>query len=540
MSVAGALKWWQKEAVYQIYPRSFADANGDGVGDLPGITAHLRHVKELGAGIVWLSPIFVSPMADNGYDMADYTAIDPLFGTMDDFDAMIVEARRLGLRVVLDIALNHTSIAHPWFQAAAADPASPFRDHYLWADTPNNWQSIFGGPAWSRARPGGAHYLHLFDRTQADLNWHLPAVRQAIHAAMRFWLERGVSGFRLDVVTVISKPEGLPDAPDPRPAPLYDMLAGGPHLHAWLREMRAEVFDHHDCVAIGEGPGLNPARAAALVDPADPMLDMIYHFDLVAPKRVEGEWDRGWFQSVFRRWDEGIGPRGWNSCVMGNHDLRRLTSRFGDPVDHRAASAKALLTVNILQRATPFIYQGDELGMIDTPFERLDELDDVWAHTTARLAREAGADEATAFAKALAMTRDHARTPYPWTPEGGFSPPGAAAPWLRFAPRAGGIDAQSQRADPQSVRAFVRALLALRARDPDVWIEGATTWVEQEDEALFGWRRGGRGLALVNLSGRTITAPASVGETTERTPELSQGWNAEARTLGPWACAIWV
>lgn len=535
MPISGALTWWQREAVYQVYPRSFADADGDGVGDLRGITAHLRHIKDLGAGIVWLSPIFVSPMADNGYDMADYKAIDPLFGTMDDFDAMVAEARRLGLRVVLDIALNHTSIAHPWFQAASSSPASPWRDWYLWAEQPNNWQSIFGGPAWSRAQAGDHHYLHLFDRTQADLNWRNPAVREAIHDAMRFWLGRGVSGFRLDVVTVISKPDGLPDAPDPRPAPLYDMLAGGPDLHQWLRDMRREVFSHFDCVAIGEGPGLNPARAAALVDPADPMLDMIYHFDLVAPKRAGGGWDRIWFKEVFRRWDEGIGPRGWNSCVLGNHDLLRLVSRFGDDSPGlRARSAEALATVGLLQRATPFIYQGDELGMTNAPFAGMAELDDVWAKTTYRLAREAGADEATAFARAAAMTRDHARTPFPWTAGGGFSPPGARAPWLRPAPTEGGVDAASQVADPSSPMAHTRALLALRARDPETWISGPFKDLAPDDPELFVFSRGERGLVMVNLSGqaRTVSAWApAAAPLVDTAPDET--------ALPPWGARVW-
>jgi glycosidase len=529
--------WWKTRTVYQIYPRSFLDASGDGIGDLNGITKGLDAIAALGAGIVWLSPIFVSPMADNGYDMADYKAIDPLFGTMADFDALLARAKELDVKIVLDIALNHTSTAHPWFQAAIADPSSPYRNFYHWRDQPNNWPSIFGGPAWSQPDGDRQYYLHLFDKTQADLNWANPAVRGAIYDALRFWLDKGVDGFRLDVVTVISKPDGLPDIADPRPVPLYDMLAGGPDLHDWLREMHHEVFAHYDCVAIGEGPGLTPARSAAIVNPDDPMLNMIYHFELVDGhgNAATGDWDRVWFKSVFARWDKGIGAQGWNSCVMGNHDLRRLVNRFGDAEHHRSESAKALAAICLLQRATPFIYQGDELAMADAQFTELSQLDDVWAKTTYDLARAKGHDHQAAFVRAARMTRDHARTPYNWTRDGGFT---TGKPWLMQTDGATNGNLADQIHDPDSVRNFYKALITLRAADPDTWVTGSYHDLLPDHHDLYVFKRGERGLVIINLRGHDATLPESIASlANQRTHFLASG-RIEGPTISPWAASV--
>lgn len=495
--------WWKTSVVYQVYPKSFRDVTGDGVGDIRGITEGLPYLQRLGVGVLWLSPIFASPMIDNGYDVSDYTAVNPLFGTLADVDELIAEAKSRGIRIVLDIALNHTSTAHPWFRNALNHGEK--RDWYWWRDgrgdgPPNNWQSIFGGPAWTKPAGSDQHYLHLFDRSQADLNWENPAVRAAIHAAMRFWLDRGIDGFRLDVVTVISKAPLLPDAADPRPAPLYRDLAGGPRLHDFLREMRREVFDHYDCVAIGEAPGVDPERAARLVDPADPMLDMIYHFDLVAMNPVvAGPWDRRRFKRVFSAWDRGIGARGWNSVVVSNHDLGRVASRFGDG---SPMAAKMLLALALTQRGTPFLYQGDELGMTNAPFAAMDVLDDVWAKTTHRLKREAGASEAEAFAAALAMTRDHARTPFQWdaSPHAGFS---TATPWLPANPNHATVNVAAEDADPASPLSFARRLIALRAADP-LWVFGAFEDLAPERDDIFLYARtheGRRAIVALNLTG---------------------------------------
>ena len=508
--------WWKRAVIYQVYPKSFRDVTGDGVGDIRGITDKLPYLADLGVGALWLSPIFTSPMIDNGYDTSDYTDVNPLFGTMADTEELIEEARSRGIRIVFDIALNHTSTQHPWFQNALA--RGDKRDWYWWRDgrcgaAPNNWRSIFGGPSWSQPEGSDQFYLHLFDKSQADLNWENPDVRAAIHAAMRFWLDKGVGGFRLDVVTVISKEPDLRDVVDPRPAPLYRHIAGGPRLHEYLREMRREVFDHYDCVAIGEAPGVDPARAARLVDPTDPMLDMIYHFDLVEPARDgSGAWDRLAFKRIFTAWDQGIGARGWNSVVLSNHDLGRVVSRFGDDAGYWRESATMLMALVLTQRATPFVYQGDEIGMTNCPFAAYEDLDDVWAKTTYRLKREGGADHVDAFAAALAMTRDHARTPFQWdpTPHAGFS---TTRPWLSVNPNHATLNAAAQQHDASSILAFTQTLIALRASDP-LWILGGFTDLAPDDGDVFVYTRtheGRSATVALNLRGAPAMATLPAG-----------------------------
>lgn len=532
--------------IYQIYPKSFRDGNGDGIGDLRGIIEGLPHIADLGARWVWLSPIFTSPMIDNGYDVSDYLGINPLFGCMADFEEMIAAGAQLGIRFILDIALNHTSSAHPWFRAALADPSSPYRDWYHFrpeGGPANNWQSIFGGPAWSAAGNTGLQYLHLFDASQPDLNWDNPAVREAIHAAMRFWLDKGIGGFRLDVVSVIAKPPGLPDAADPRPAPLYAQLAQGARLKEFLREMHAQVFAHYDCLSIGEAPGVDSVQAASLVDPADPMLDLLYHFDLVTPLRdAHGDWDRIAFKRVFSAWDQGIGPRGTNTIVLSNHDLGRIVSRFGDASAFRGESAKALLALVILGRGVPFLYQGDELGLPNTPFTHMGELDDVWAKTTYRLRREAGANEAEAFQEAAVMTRDHARTPFPWdgTSHNGFTR--AAQPWLKLHPDAGEFHRAAQAADPASVLAFARALIALRQSDA-VWRGGDFKDLAPLDHDVFHFSRkldGQMGQVMINLRSCPVEMPAPAPSTqSEGLCLCNYGPGASSALLRPWEVRIW-
>jgi len=535
----------RKGVVYQIYPKSFRDASGDGVGDLRGIIQKLPYIQDLGVDMVWLSPIFASPMIDNGYDVSDYKRVNPLFGTEDDADELFAESRRRGLRVILDIALNHTSTAHPWFQAAL-DPASPFRDWYWFRPRraegpPNNWQSIFGGPAWSKAPGSEEDYLHLFDRTQADLNWENPEVRAEIHDSMRFWLARGAGGFRLDVVTVISKDPALPDARDPRPGPLYRDLAAGPRLKDYLRDMRSEVFAHFDCIAIGEAPGVGPQRAAPLVDPADPMLDLIYHFDLVEPKReADGDWSRVEFKRTFSLWDQGIGAQGWNTIVTANHDLARVVSRYGDDGAYWRESATLLLVLLFTQRGTPFLYQGDEVGMSNFPFTALDQLDDVWAKTTYRLARERGAAHADAFAAASAMTRDHARTPMQWdaSAQAGFT---TGTPWLPVHLQAGARNVAVQASERLSPFDVARRMIALRKADP-VYVDGDYQDLSPDDPDVFLYERRHLGRSVqvaLNMrghpaEGRDLPTHAEIAFCNYADPPK------DPATLRPWEARIYI
>ena len=526
---------------YQVYPKSFADADGDGIGDIKGLISKLDHIADLGADALWLCPIFASPMIDQGYDMADYTAVNQAFGTLDDVDGLIEEARRRDVKIVLDIALNHSSTAHPWFQEALADPYGPYGDYYIWrkpkadGSAPNNWPSVFGGPAWTQPDGHERAYLHLFDKSQADLNWENLKVRQEIYAAIRFWLKRGIAGFRLDVVTMVSKHPALPDLPTGGLMDRYKIWAQGPRLHAYLREMRKEAFDPYGAIAIGEAPGLTAETAAAVVDPADPMLHMVYHFDLVEPQRdAAGDWDRAAFKQVFSDWDQGVGREGWNSVVVSNHDLSRVVNRFGDP-SLRRESATMLLALVLMQRATPFLYQGDELGLVNTPFTDIAELDDVWAKTTYRLALERGHDSAVAFAKAAAMTRDHARTPFPWTDGSshGFS---AGRPWLRTNPLNAALNAAAQAADPDSVLAFAKRLIALRRGDR-LWTEGAFEDLCPDHPDVFVFARmlaSRRGVVALNLRGAETHVRLAPGR-----PVLANYPYAGGELLRPWEARIY-
>jgi oligo-1,6-glucosidase len=532
------LPWWKQAVFYQVYPKSFRDVNGDGVGDIRGITEKLPYLADLGVGALWLSPIFASPMIDNGYDVSDYKAINPLFGAMDDALELFEEARKRNLKVVLDIALNHASTQHPWFQNAIA--GGDKRDWFWFREgrcgaPPNNWKSIFGGPAWSRADNDDEFYLHLFDKSQADLNWENPAVRAEIYESMRFWLDKGAGGFRLDVVTVISKEPDLRDVADTRLGPFYRHLANGPRLHEYLREMRREVFTHYDCVAIGEAPGVDAARAATLVDPADPMLDMIYHFDLVEPKRLpDGAWDRAAFKTTFQRWDEGIGPRGWNSVVISNHDLARVVSRFGDDQRYRFESATMLATLLLTQRATPFIYQGDELGLVNCPFDSIEEIDDIWAKNLHAIALAEGKSAAEAFTVALSTTRDHARTPFPWDDRENFGFTNGATPWLKPNPLHRALNGEAQMQDDKSVRAFVKRLIALRQAEP-LWLLGATTFLPCETN-VFAYTRAHENetrIIVLNLGGEERTLPeVALGQ------RAIGNYAEPSETLRPWEAVI--
>lgn len=538
--------WWRDAIVYQIYPKSFRDASGDGVGDLRGVIEGLAHLERLGVDAVWLSPIFASPMIDNGYDISDYTAINPLFGTMADFEEMLAEGKRRGIRFILDIALNHSSSAHPWFQAALSDPMSPYRDFYIWRDVgeggalPNDWRSWFSGPAWTQPTGDPQCYLHLFDRSQPDLNWENPAVREAIYAAMRFWLDKGVGGFRLDVVSLIAKPPGLPSGQGGDPIKLATVFADEPRLYDHLREMRREVFDHYHCVALGETPYITPAQAARMVDPADPMLDVIYHFDLVTPpKAPEGGWDRAAFKRVFDRWQAEIGPRGWNTVVLSNHDVGRIVSRYGDgegPLWRE--SATMLQTLVLLMRGTPFLYQGDELAMTNCPFERLEEIDDVAARNAYRHALADGASEAEALRLAARITRDHARTPFQWSAAAHAGFTAAARPWLKANPNHARLNLEAEEADDASPLAHARRLIALRRADA-LWREGAYANLASAhpDAFVFARRLGERqGVVALNLRDRET----AVADLPSAPPTLCNYAEAgAAEVLRPYEARVW-
>jgi oligo-1,6-glucosidase len=496
--------WWKSAVVYQIYPRSFADSNGDGIGDLGGIIGRLDYVKALGVDVIWLSPVYRSPQADNGYDISDYRAIEPMFGTLAEFDLLLARVHELGMKLVMDLVVNHTSDEHPWFAESRSTRDSPKRDWYIWRDArdgaePNNWGSMFSGSAWQWDQTTEQYYLHLFDRRQPDLNWTNPQVRTAVHDLMSWWLDRGVDGFRMDVINFISKADGLPDAPavpGQTFVSAFDLFADGPHVHDYLAEMTRAVFEDRDTdfMTVGEMPGVTTDDARLYTDPARKELNMVFQFEhMSVDQGSAGKYDyRGLNLVVLKkslhRWQLALAQTGWNSLYWDNHDQPRVVSRFGDDhPDYWAASAKALATVLHGMRGTPFVYQGEELGMTNYPFRRPQDFKDLEAVNFYDSVVELGGDQAAAMAGLAKISRDNARTPMQWDAglNGGFT---TGAPWLPVNPNHTWLNAESQVSATDSVFAHYQALIRLRHELP-ILRDGVFMPLMQEDPQIWAYTR---------------------------------------------------
>jgi oligo-1,6-glucosidase len=553
-------QWWRSAVVYQIYPRSFADGSGDGVGDLTGIRQHLDHLEQLGVDVLWLSPVYRSPMDDNGYDISDYQDIDPLFGTLEDFDALLADVHRRGMKLVMDLVVNHTSDEHPWFVESRSSKDNPKRDWYWWRPPrdgavpgepgaePNNWGSFFSGPTWTYDGAAGEYYLHLFSRKQPDLNWENPDVREAVYAMMRWWLDRGVDGFRMDVINMISKDPALPDG-DVRPGEEHGRLGrfviDGPRVHEYLAEMHREVFAPLDreLLLVGETPGTTVEEARKYTDPARGEVDMIFQFEHVQVDRGASKWDVLPFdmrvlRGVLARWQDGLAEAGWNSLYWDNHDQPRVVSRFGDDGACRVESAKLLATVLHLQRGTPYLYQGDELGMTNYPFSSIDEFDDIESVNYFREAVALGQDPADVLARLRVMSRDNARTPMQWddSPHAGFT---SGTPWLPVNPNRDEVNAARQVGVPGSVFEHHRRLIALRHEEPAV-VHGDFALLVPDHDQLFAFtrRHGSTELVvLANFSGRPAELPGVLLDRCADA-ELVVGDSNEAVML-PWESRVY-
>ena len=518
--------WWMNAVLYQVYPRSFQDTNGDGIGDLAGIHQRLDYLADLGVDIVWISPIYRSPQADNGYDISDYRDIDPLFGDLAAFDALVERAHELGMRVVMDLVVNHTSIEHPWFVESASGPDSERRDWYYWRDPrpgfepgtpgaePTNWESFFGGPAWEYDPASGQYYLHLFARQQPDLNWENPTVRDAVYDMMNWWLSRGVDGFRVDAIDVISKSPGLPDG-GPARAPFgvgHECFADGPRLHEFLQEMHQRTFAHHPgSFTVGEASNASPESALLFCAPERREFNMLIQFEHVNLGQENGKFSPrpladGELAEVLTRWQETLGDRGWNALYLENHDQPRAVARFGEPTTSWFESATALATAYFLQRGTPFIYQGQEIGMLGGYFTDESDFRDVESLNYLRAHPGQGVPAGLA-----AISRDNGRTPMQWdgSPAAGFT---TGRPWIDVPASASAINVEAQREDPCSVYAYYRALIEARHRVPALTF-GAFERIDAGDAALFVYARAYQDstvLVAVNLSGREIRPSASL------------------------------
>jgi oligo-1,6-glucosidase len=474
-------KWWKEAVVYQIYPRSFKDSNGDGIGDLPGITSKLDYLQKLGMNVIWLSPHFDSPNTDNGYDIRDYRKIMAEFGTMSDFDQLLAGIKQRHMRLIIDLVVNHTSDENKWFVESRSSKTNPYRDFYIWrpghtaADgtrtPPNNYPSYFSGSAWTLDPKTNEYYLHYFAAKQPDLNWANPKVRDEVFSLMRFWLDKGVSGFRMDVIPLISKPTGMPDlTPEQLKAP-PNAYANGPHLAEYLHEMNREVLSKYDDMSVGEATGTTLAQTKNLVDNRRHELNMIFNFDAIKLGRSDfglsqlGAWSLPELKAIYDAHATVLTKHDWDTVFLSNHDNPRIVSTFGDdsPV-MRVPSAKLFETMILTLRGTPFLFEGDELGMTDFPFKTLADYDDIAVKNTYKALVDTGKISAGAFLTSQAkVSRDNARTPMQWdsSPEAGFTT--GSHPWLAVNPNYKEINAAQEESDPTSVLNYVRALIGLRA-----------------------------------------------------------------------------
>ncbi len=574
-----AVDWWKSAVAYQVYPRSFADGNGDGVGDIPGIRQRLDHLERLGVDVVWLSPVYRSPMDDNGYDISDYRDVDPLFGTLEDLDGLIADLHERGMKLVMDLVVNHTSSAHAWFQESRSSRDNPKRDWYWWRPPrpgrtggepgaePTNWGSVFSGPAWAYDPTTGEYFLHLFAESQPDLNWENPEVRAAVYEMMNWWLDRGVDGFRMDVINLISKvvveePPGLRDGAlggdgGPVDVTLYGdpgpSVLNGPRVHEFLQEMHREVFAGRPAglLNVGETPSTTVEQARLYTDADRHELDMVFQFEHVdLDSGPHGKWDivpmttRDLKESL-SRWQEGLADVGWNSLYLGNHDQPRCVSRFGDDSPaHRVRSATALATVLHLHRGTPYIYQGDELGMANVPFRDIDDTRDIESRNAYRAALARGVDPEEAMGWIRYKGRDNARTPVQWdaTEHAGFT---TGTPWLDVNPDHVEVNAAAQVDDPDSVFAHHRRLVALRHEEPVV-AHGDFTLLLREHEQVYAFLRrlDGRELLVVaNLSGEgdvVADVPDAAGWAASELVLSNAGTPEEQGriVLGPWEVRV--
>ena len=489
--------WWKNAVVYQVYPRSFMDSNGDGIGDINGIISRIDHIAGLGVDTVWLSPHFDSPNADNGYDVRDYRRVMAEFGTMEDFDRLLAALKERGIRLVIDLVVNHSSDEHAWFVESRSSLDNPKRDWYVWRDgknggPPNNYRSFFGGSAWEHDATTDQWYLHYFAVKQPDLNWEVEEVRREVHDLMRFWLDKGVAGFRMDVIPFISK---QPDLPDLTPEQIRNqgrVWATGPRVHEFLQEMNREVLAPYDAVAIGEAAGVTIEDTPLFVDSRRRELSMIFQFDLVRIDR-HGWKSRPWtlrqFKEINERLDTACGEHGWGTSFLSNHDSPRIVSMFGnDSPEWRTFSAQTIATYILTQRATPFVYQGDEIGMTNFPFASIDQFDDIEVKGLWKDFVLTGKTTEEELMTHLRLnSRDHARTPVQWSnaAHGGFT---TGTPWLAVNPNHDTVNAEAVTSDPHSVYHWYRRLIEAR-RNNEVLVHGAFADVDPGHETVFAYTR---------------------------------------------------
>ena len=496
-------RWWKESVVYQIYPRSFCDSNGDGIGDLNGITGKLDYLKELGIDVIWLSPVYKSPNDDNGYDISDYQAIMDEFGTMEDFDRMLATAHEKGIKIMMDLVVNHTSDEHKWFIESRKSTDNPYTDYYIWrpakedGSLPNNWGSCFSGPAWEYDKTTDMYFLHLFSKKQPDLNWDNPAVRQDVFDMMNWWLKKGVDGFRMDVISLISKEPGLPDKePGINGYATFNVSANGPHVHEYLQEMRQKALNNADTITVGECSGVTLEEAKKYARSDEKELNMVFqfeHMDVDSDEKA-GKWttrkmDLRNLKKILTRWQKGLQDIAWNSLYWENHDQPRSVSRFGNDSDeYREISAKMLATCIHMMQGTPYVYQGEELGMTNCPFNTLDNFRDLESiNAFHELTEQGKMTEEDMMAAIGYKGRDNARTPMQWDDSAyaGFS---TANPWIMVNPNYTKINAKDQINREDSVFKYYQKLIKLR-HESELIVYGTYDLILDDDKDIYAYIR---------------------------------------------------
>ena len=496
-------RWWKESVVYQIYPRSFCDSNGDGIGDLNGITGKLDYLKELGIDVIWLSPVYKSPNDDNGYDISDYQAIMDEFGTMEDFDRMLATAHEKGIKIMMDLVVNHTSDEHKWFIESRKSTDNPYRDYYIWrpakedGSLPNNWGSCFSGPAWEYDKTTDMYFLHLFSKKQPDLNWDNPAVRQDVFDMMNWWLKKGVDGFRMDVISLISKEPGLPDKePGINGYATFNVSANGPHVHEYLQEMRQKALNNADTITVGECSGVTLEEAKKYARSDEKELNMVFqfeHMDVDSDEKA-GKWttrkmDLRNLKKILTRWQKGLQDIAWNSLYWENHAQPRSVSRFGNDSDeYREISAKMLATCIHMMQGTPYVYQGEELGMTNCPFNTLDNFRDLESiNAFHELTEQGKMTEEDMMAAIGYKGRDNARTPMQWDDSAyaGFS---TANPWIMVNPNYTKINAKDQINREDSVFKYYQKLIKLR-HESELIVYGTYDLILDDDKDIYAYIR---------------------------------------------------
>lgn len=519
--------WWKEAVVYQIYPRSFMDSNGDGIGDLNGITEKLEYLKELGIDVIWLSPVYQSPNDDNGYDISDYQAIMEEFGTMEDYDRMLARAHELGIKIMMDLVVNHTSDEHAWFVESRKSVDNPYRDFYIWrkgkdGKEPNNWGSCFSGSAWKYDSQTDMYFLHLFSKKQPDLNWDNPKVRDRVFEMMNWWCEKGIDGFRMDVISLISKPEGLPDGIPGETGYADSGCANGPHVHEYLKEMNRKVLSHYDLITVGEASGVTLEEAKKYASADGSELNMVFQFEHMgsgpeADNRY-GKWDSHkmplpvW-KKILSRWQTGLEGKAWNSLFLSNHDQPRSVSWFGnDSAEYREISAKMLATCLHMMQGTPYVYQGEELGMCNAYFDKLEDYRDIESlNAYKELTETCGVSHEEMMGYLKRISRDNARTPMQWddSANAGFT---TGTPWIKVNSNYKTVNAKQQTTDPDSVFSYYKELIRLR-HENDIIVYGEYELLEPQNEELFIYTRTWNNeqlMVLCNFTDKDVVIPAAV------------------------------